>query len=88
MGNVINIDCNVFANPSKSVHYSWFFASASTDDSAAPAAANENNNNNLSALIMRDAALDEQIDESRLVFLRFVAPRRAYRTILINYLSF
>lgn len=53
-GQSAHIDCNVLANPAQSVHYSWFAAPA-----GAPQAAN------LSEWMARDAALDEQCDESR-----------------------
>lgn len=51
LGQTVNIDCRVQANPSsKSVHYSWF---------SAPVEAN------LSDWLQRDVALDDQIDETR-----------------------
>lgn len=54
IGQTVNIDCLVQANPSsRSVHYSWF------------SAANNSPDGNLSDWLHRDVALDEQIDESR-----------------------
>lgn len=50
VGQTVNLHCNVLANPSKSVHYSWFSALGER---------------NLTSWIQRDAALDDQIDESR-----------------------
>lgn len=50
VGQTVNLHCNVLANPSKSVHYSWFSALGER---------------NLTSWMQRDAALDDQIDESR-----------------------
>lgn len=50
IGQIVPIDCHVIANPSKSVHYSWFFSPIER---------------NLSNWMQRDIIQDEQIDESR-----------------------
>lgn len=62
----------MLANPSKSVHFSWFvsqLAANSThndDDDDADADADSNRSSiATSSWLQRDAALDEQIDESR-----------------------
>lgn len=49
VGQTVALDCKVLANPSKSVHFSWF---------SAP------NERNLVDWLQRDVSLDEQIDES------------------------
>lgn len=50
-GQTVNIDCQVLANPAKSVHFSWF--------------ASLGREQNLTDWLQRDASLDEQLDESR-----------------------
>lgn len=45
----VTLRCNLLANPSKSVHFSWFVSY---------------NEHNLTDWLQREAALDEQLDES------------------------
>lgn len=56
LGQTVEIECNVNANPLSSVHYAWFSTNTTFVD-------------NFSAdLLSKDTSFDEQIDETRFVF--------------------
>lgn len=49
VGQTVKIDCNVLANPAKSVHYAWFSVPSEQ---------------NLTSWTQRDTSPDEQLEES------------------------